>query len=696
MIRAVKKLRFKKKLPLQDPQEFLRDMDMSESLLLSLFYELAKVTYIQQALDTAVSFVLKIFEVDGAAVFLTDADGKYLFPKAFKVRRKLFKKPLVKRFLSEKIPTVSNFATAQAFRTGKVFVSQGNIIRTVRDAGLKSVFAFPILVQGRVIGVLSLGRVEKKELTVRQMGIAELLGIYLGVKIDFLNANKKVQEQKNMMEVLQNSVSEGLSLHGSDGTIFYANRAVGKLLSTTESTIGLKRTELIENWDRYHKYSMERLYDTKKMLKTVYQEKKPFLGALMKISSKPVRYIEADYFPISHLGKFQGMAATYRDVTQIRFQEQELARKIEELTLEKERWDAIYESVDEGVCIIDRESRIVSMNPACEQLNAIAFKEAKGKPYYQIFQCHTKAGLYYPDFSPLEKLFITKEAIPYEEHLHINGNGEEFWVGVSSSPLFNKAGEVEQVVLITRDMSSFKELEKAKSEFVSIASHELRTPLTVINGYLSLLLNGDLGDFSDETSRRTLKKVLLKAANETERLTRLVKDLLDVSRIEEKRMVLEKRPTPIKDLVSEVVDEVRQIAHQKNLNLFYESASGDDETLVVVCDRPKIFQALLNLIDNSVKFTPEGGLIKVCYGRQGEKVLISVEDNGIGIPRKLQSVIFEKFQQVPGSYLKENRGTGLGLFIVKSLIELHQGTLELESDIGKGTKFTFTLPINIA
>ncbi len=692
----MKKRRFNISSNPESPKELSQDIEKLDQWLMQLFTKLAaRENSVKELCEIVVGEALKIFEVEGAAIFLADLNQKSLSPVAFKVVKKIENLELMKKFSLETIPIDSNLASSQAFRTGKVYVSQGNIAQTVKKGGFRIVFSFPIQKKGKTVGVFSLARLKKDMLTPRQIGIAELLAVYLGVKIDNLNFATQTQQQKEMMEVIQNSISEGLSLHGEDGTIFYANKAVAKLFGTTKSTIGLKREELIKQWNKYHRYSLERLFDPEKMTQTVFKEKKPYLNALLKVNSVPIKYIEADYFPIVARRKLKGMAASYRDVTRVKKQEEEINKKITELLTEKERWEAIYTNVDESICILDKDFKIIHMNSACEAILGMSLEQVKNQSYSRVFDCHTKKGLHYPEFSPLEKILITKEPIAYDEHLHTNSSGEEVWVGISASPILNINEEIEEIILVMRDISAIKEIEKAKSEFVSIASHELRTPLTVVNGYLSLLLSGDLGDFTDKTSRQNLRSVLLKSAHETERLTRLVSDLLDVSRIEEKRMSLDRKVLNIEELINEVTDEVKNLAAAKEIQIVSNCKSGQ-KTHLVNCDRAKIFQALLNLIDNSIKYTQDGGRIQIFDWVEDTKLFISVQDNGIGIPKNLQSVIFEKFQQAPGSYLKENSGTGLGLFIVKSLVELHGGDLELESDVGKGTKFTLTLPLSIA
>ena len=317
-----------------------------------------------------------------------------------------------------------------------------------------------------------------------------------------------------------------------------------------------------------------------------------------------------------------------------------------------------------------------------------------GKTYYEIFGCHDRVGHFYPEFDPVSKVITTKESVPYDEHLHTSKNGKQRWVGVSYTPIFNEAGDIEQIVGVVRDITAIKELEKAKSEFVSVASHELRTPLTVINGYLSLLLNGDLGKLESEKSRLTFFTILNKVKYETERLTKLVGELLNVSRIEEGRLRLVLRKLPIIKLVDEITSDFKAMAAMKGVRLqVIHKVRENGRNYYVMADQDKFKEILVNLLDNAIKFTESGGEIVISCTEKKGQIDIGVKDTGVGIESTMLPRVFDKFQQISGSYLKENKGTGLGLFIVKSLVELHKGKIWVESEVGAGTEFNFSLPL---
>jgi len=237
-----------------------------------------------------------------------------------------------------------------------------------------------------------------------------------------------------------------------------------------------------------------------------------------------------------------------------------------------------------------------------------------------------------------------------------------------------------------------KELDEMKDDFVSSVSHELRSPLTSIQGYVKLVNQGKAGAINDKQ-----KEYLTIAQNNTARLARFINDILDMARIKAGKIGLELGPIDIKNAVQEMVALFRPNTMEKNIVLktefsdFIPKVSGDED---------KIKQVLINLINNAIKFTPEGGTIKVGVKgiveglpQNSGFVEVYVEDTGVGIPRERLNEIFEKFRQVKETkqMVERVKGTGLGLAIVKGIVEAHGGKIWVESQLGVGSKFTFTL-----
>ena len=490
-------------------------------------------------------------------------------------------------------------------------------------------------------------------------------------KKDLLNPKNKEEIPTILLQAIKNTIGDGLILFDKKGVFIFLNEAAKELLFVKKDPTNLNRREVIKNRKKYNKYLLEYYFDPIKTFEGVVKVKESSRGNLIKINSKPPRFLETTYIPICNkTNEVTGVIANFRDVTKLKKQAEQIKGQLQIATEQKERWTAIFNNVEEGVFVLDKDSRIVQFNNSCELMSGYSEKEVLGKKIHKIFKCH-------------------------DEHLHTSRDGREIWVGVSKTPILNEEEEIEQIVGVIRDVTKLKEIEKAKSEFVSIASHELRTPLTVINGYLSLLLSGDLGQMGEIQNKLYHLNIINKIYSETKRLSGLVEELLNVTRIEEGRLKVDLKRTDYNELLEEVVNEFKPIASSKQIILSLEKPSFYQKDLHIYVDRDRIKEVLVNLIDNSIKYTGKGGRILLFPSVENSEVITSIQDTGIGIEPKLLNRIFEKFQQIPGSFLKENRGTGLGLFIVKSILDLHQGKIWVKSYPGKGSTFTFTLPAKI-
>src|SRR5262249_22219479 len=229
-----------------------------------------------------------------------------------------------------------------------------------------------------------------------------------------------------------------------------------------------------------------------------------------------------------------------------------------------------------------------------------------------------------------------------------------------------------------------QELDRLKSEFLSDASHELRTPLTSVKGYVDYLLEGIVGELSPPQ-----KDFLTRVKGNTDRVVRLINDLLDLSRIEAGRVDLHPVRLAMVEVATEVTEALRPLAAEKGVDLHADVSATAG---FVRADRDKVHQILLNLTHNAVKFTPPGGSVRVrVEGQPRGDILTVVQDTGEGIPPEAVERIFDKFYQVSES-AAHPKGSGVGLAIAKKLIELHGGTIWVRSELGQGSAFGFTLP----
>jgi two-component system phosphate regulon sensor histidine kinase PhoR len=252
---------------------------------------------------------------------------------------------------------------------------------------------------------------------------------------------------------------------------------------------------------------------------------------------------------------------------------------------------------------------------------------------------------------------------------------------INASPVFEK-GIVSGCLLVIHDMTEIRKLETMRRDFVANVSHELKTPLTSVKGFLETLLEGALED--KENSRH----FLIIMQDHTERLNKLVDDLLSLSHLESKEIFLKKDIFNFYQQVTKVITNCGAQLQKKNIEIKNELPAN----LLINADKDKIEGVVTNLIDNAIKFNKEKGNIRIYSQDEESSIKIIIEDSGIGIPEKDILRIFERFYRVDKARSRELGGTGLGLSIAKHIVELHEGTIGLESVEGLGSKFWFTLP----
>jgi signal transduction histidine kinase len=248
-------------------------------------------------------------------------------------------------------------------------------------------------------------------------------------------------------------------------------------------------------------------------------------------------------------------------------------------------------------------------------------------------------------------------------------------------------------LLIRRDLELSKandrlrDLEQIKGDFVSIATHQLRTPLSAIKWTLSILLNGDFGPLNNE--QRTL---LMKAYESNNRMIVLLGDMLLADQIDAGKLKILQTATRLPDLIDNVLLEIRPIGNQKNVGIEF-AQSGTSMTPVRI-DSQQMRAVVQNLLENAIKYSKPGGVVEVSIEERGDRALLIIKDNGIGIPRDSQKNIFKRFFRAPNARIVETDGSGLGLFIVKGIVERNHGTISFTSVENEGTTFRVELPLS--
>ncbi|MGQ9462120.1 MAG: ATP-binding protein [Candidatus Fervidibacter sp.] len=348
-----------------------------------------------------------------------------------------------------------------------------------------------------------------------------------------------------------------------------------------------------------------------------------------------------------------------------------------ELRERTEQLERAFESVSAGVILVNTNGKVSLVNrTALQAFCGGTDGSVIGKPFAQVVQHDKVRSILATALS--EKSELEDEVEIYEP--------EERIYRVETSVVKDEHGNPTGIVVLFSDITEIRRLERMKTEFVSAVSHELRTPLTSIKGFVATLLEDREGYFDAET-RYEFYQII---DQETDRLRRLIEDLLNLSRIE-RGVALQPHWQRV-DL-TKVIDRVLSI--QRGYTDKHQLAADFPEPLpLIVADEDKIESVLTNLVNNAIKYSPNGGEVRVRAVREDNSVLISVQDQGIGIPKDKLHRIFEKFERVDSKETRAAGGTGLGLYLVKHLVELHEGQIWAESEgVGKGSIFYVRIPI---
>jgi PAS domain S-box-containing protein len=358
-----------------------------------------------------------------------------------------------------------------------------------------------------------------------------------------------------------------------------------------------------------------------------------------------------------------------------------------------QQWKTTFDSITDMISIHDAEFKILGVNKAFADAFNAEPKELIGKTCYEVLH-NTKQPC--PN-CPHMWTFKTRKPSTIEIFEPRLG----YHLGISTSPVFDENDEVIRSVHVVKNITErklaeeniikanekLKEYNKLKDEFISTTSHELRTPLSIIQGAIRLVLDEIPGKIVEAQ-----RDVLTKAMNSVKRLTKIVNSLLTIAKIESGKMDLQKTLVNVCSLVKDTVSEYKLLAEEKDLSLEYEVPEHDIDACL---DPDKMRQILINLISNSIKFTPERGWIRVACIEKDDQIRFIIQDSGVGIAKEDLPKLFDKFTQFGRKYGPEEKGTGLGLAIVKKLVGMHEGRIDVESEVGQGTTFTIFLPLGV-
>lgn len=497
-------------------------------------------------------------------------------------------------------------------------------------------------------------------------------------------SEKKLKESERMYRDLFDNASDLIQSVDSKGNFLYVNHRWHKVLGYSE-----KEIKKINLFDIIHKNQLP--HCRKLFKKLIAGESLEKIEVIFKTKNGKEVILEGSISPRMEDGKFVAARGIFRDITEKKESEIRLKNAKEKLEREKTKDEAIIENIAEGLIVTDENKNILVFNKTAQELLGWTSKEIVGKNFFEKIKLVDENNKEMPEAKrPLElalsgkKNFIGGVA---EKYYYLKKDKNKFPVAILTAPLI-LGNKIIGVVEVFRDVTKEKEIDKAKTEFVSMASHQLRTPLTTINWYLEMLLDKEVGEIS-KNQEEYLKSIY----GASRRMTELVSALLNVARIELGTFAIEPRKVRIEKIADSVIEELLPKIQKKKIKLrkYFE------ENLPIISTDPKLTRIILqNLLSNAVKYTKENrGKVLLKIKKQKNNILIRVSDNGYGIPEKDKSKIFTKLFRADNIKTMEPDGTGLGLYIVKGIVDGYGGDVWFKSKENKGVTFSVLIPTKI-
>lgn len=682
-------------------------------VLRELGLQLGQPTELEQMLNSTVKGIRRLLNADYASIATVAADG---------TTRWVVMDGNVTDAYKRTIFPPGRGTTARIVDTAKPLILEGIGLSDdlpaeeypvhVAEGGV-SAMSVPLLRRGVALGALIVGSRKPRRWQDSEMQLASVLANSAAMAIDQVQTSGLERSQRAFLEkIVENYPGVLIVMAPPEFRIVRANSQLNKFLpepyKSGEPVVGRRLQDLLTEWN-------ERGDALIAMLAQVVETGEP-ISFEHYVSESPIRgttYWNWTIAPIDDMGVGgQRMAMLIaHEITEVVLARQKERDLADAVRARAEELDAIITQMADGVIIFDAEGHVVRLNPASEQMlgQGIALVAEPGE-HPGLYGLRTLSGELY-DPSQMPSTLALKGATVVGAQVMIRrADGEEMIASVSASPLTDPDGGITGAVAVMHDITQDKMTERLKDEFLSVVSHELRTPLSAIMGYSDLMLRGVQGALNEKQAR-ALNAVRANA----DRLLRLINDLLDVSRLESGAVMLNTRPAVLSEIVSRTITQTRILA--VNAGVHIENQVPADDLPSVLADETKLQQIIENLLTNAIKFTPTGGSVVITAHASSsapgdpihmesegrlpvdtsgppQSVVVSVSDTGTGLESDQLTRIWDKFYQVDTSSKRRSGGAGLGLSIVRNLVELHGGQV-LASSPGpnQGSRFSFTLPI---
>ena len=384
-----------------------------------------------------------------------------------------------------------------------------------------------------------------------------------------------------------------------------------------------------------------------------------------------------------------------RQLSLLREEKKRASFLAEHMTQEKTRDEALLSSIADAVYAVDRERRIITWNEAAKLLTGFKSSEALGLRDYDLLDIRdTKGKKICPgNECPIDEAWATNNPVRRDDIYMLDKDRKTIALNYNAAPIRDDRNVVTGAVVIFQDITRKKEVDRMRNEFISVASHEMRTPIAAIEGYISLAQKIGEGQLTGKVA-----EYLKKAHTSVIFSANLLKNLLLVSKIDEDAVPINPIIFDLNEALDEVVTALAPAAENKGLKIEFQGSTISSEGRKVLsepmkirADKDRIKEVIANLIENAIKFTKEGSVTGTISG-DNNFITLCIEDTGVGIPEVEIPKLFKKFYRVDNTFTREVGGTGLGLYIARSVIEKFGGKIWAESQMGKGSKFCFTLP----
>lgn len=660
--------------------------------------------------DPLLEEVLAVLKVDAGSLMMLEDDC--LVRKAARGLGKILEEPPISKSaggISWRVVQTRRPAVVTDLRAEKI------ASKALAQADFHSLIAAPMMVHDQVIGVMSIFTYKERQFNQDDLNFFGVITNQVALAILSIQSAKLLKENRQRLAELEalKEISKSIStLFDFEGTLYSILVLITKmfrgdiglvalfdhqthLLCGTSPAFGLREQQINDFRCRNDEGAMGQAFckgipilegQIDEATAAVLQRAKiggveSILAAPLKVKSQTLGVIQVfsekeNNFDLADLRLWSILASQAAIIVN----SATMYRQLEE---DRKKDEALLISIGEGVLAIDKDKKIIHFNTAGEKMTGFLAEELFGRTVTETVGLFdkTKSPVAVID-SPLEEVLTTGKPIVSRDYFLKKRNGTFFPVYLSLAAIRNVEDEITGAILVFRDITAEIELEQMKQEIISLSTHELRAPITAIKGYLAMILDGDTGSISSQT-----KETLVGVMAVNQRLADLVNDLLNVSRIEQGRIKIMLQDVDLSMLITQTIREYQPQAYAKNLKLTF-----DDKPIPrVKADPIRIREVLNNLLSNAIKYTLKGS-IKISVKKNNQEVICQVKDTGVGISQQDQKKLFEKFYRIKKRETIEVTGSGLGLWITKKLLEMMKGKIWVESEEGKGSTFSFSLP----